>query len=139
MTKIILISCVSKKLNYKAKAKNLYISPLFNYNLKYAHSLKPNKILILSAKYGLIDLDDEIEPYNKTLNRMTKIERKQWSEKVLKQLNKIADLEKDEIIFLAGNNYREYLIPFIKNYKVPLKGLSIGKQLRYLKEKLKNE
>lgn len=137
MRKIILISCVSKKIDYKTKAKSLYMGPLFRYHLRYAYSLKPHKIFILSAKYGLIDLNEEIEPYNKTLNKMTKIERKHWSEKVLNQLNKKVDLKEDEIIFLAGNNYREYLIPFIKNYKIPLKGLGIGKQLKYLKEKLK--
>jgi len=65
-----LISCVSKKLDRKAKARELYVSPLFRLNLKYALSLRPDKIFILSAKYGLIGLNDEIEPYDITLNKM---------------------------------------------------------------------
>ncbi len=139
MKKIVLISCVSKKLTYKSKAKDLYISPLFKFNLKYSNSLSPNKIFILSAKYGLVDLEEEIEPYNKTLNKMRKQEIKEWSEKVINQLKEQTDLQEDEFIFLAGERYRKYLIPYIKNYKIPMQGLGIGKQLKYLKESLEKK
>ncbi len=132
--KIVLISCASKKLQDKTKAKNLYISPLFKANMKYVSSLQPDKIFILSAKYGLLDLDDEICPYNETLNKKSEKEIKLWAEDVLNKLKKEADLKKDEIIFLAGEKYRKYLIPEINNYKIPLKGLGIGKQLKFLKE-----
>ena len=64
-------------------------------------------------------------------------EKKVWANNVLQDLRKVADLNNDEFIFLAGENYRKYLIPHIKNYKIPLKGLSIGKQLQYLKERTK--
>jgi len=137
--KIVLISCVSKKLNHKAQAKELYISSLFKLNMKYAQSLNPDKIFILSAKYGLLSLEEEIEPYNETLNEKTDGEIKEWSEKVLKQLAKEADLENDEIIFLAGEKYRKYLVPQIKNYKIPMEGLGIGKQLEFLKHKTENK
>ena len=133
MNKIILISCVSKKLLHRAKAKDLYTSPLFKMNLKFARSFNPDKIFILSAKYGLVDLDKEIEPYDKTLNFMRSSESKEWAKNVLQDLRRAADLSVDEFIFLAGENYRKYLLPHIKNYKIPLKGLGIGKQLQYLK------
>lgn len=134
MRKIVLISCVSVKQEHKAKAEELYISPLFKYGLAYAKSLKPDQIYILSAKYGLVGLDKVIEPYNVTLNKMSSKEIKEWSERVLSQLRQKIDLDADQIIFLAGKNYRKYLIPHIKNYSIPLKGLGIGRQLKYLKE-----
>lgn len=137
MAKIVLISCVSKKLNHKARAQDIYISPLFKMNLKFSKSFNPDKVFILSAKHGLIWLDKEIEPYDKTLNLMHSTERKEWANNVLQDLKKIVDLDKDEFIFLAGENYRKYLIPHIKNYKIPLEGLSIGRQLQYLKRKIK--
>jgi hypothetical protein len=139
MKKIVLISCVSQKLSHKSKAKDMYISSLFKYNLKYAKSLNPDTIYILSAKYGLLDLNKEIEPYNLTLNTMKSGEIKDWAIKVLNQLNKVTDLQNDEFIFLAGENYRKYLIPHISQYKIPLEGLRIGEQLKYLKEKVSNE
>jgi len=135
MKKIILISCVSKKLSKKARAEDLYISPLFKYSLNYAKLLKPDKIFILSAKHGLVNLKKVIKPYNKTLKDMSVKEVKEWAKMVISQLKRVSDLRKDIFIFLAGEKYRKYLIPHFKNYKIPLKGLSIGKQLKYLKEK----
>lgn len=46
------------------------------------------------------------------------------------------NLKTDEFTILAGKNYREYILPEISNYKIPLEGLSIGKQLKKLKEEL---
>jgi len=139
MAKIVLISCVSKKLHHKSKAQDLYVSPLFQKNLRYAKSLNPDKIFILSAEYGLLDLNREIEPYDKTLNKMSSNEIKEWANSVLNQLQKVSDLDKDEFVFLAGNNYRKFLLPHIKNYKIPMLGLGIGKQLKWLTEKIKHE
>jgi len=133
MVRIVLISCVSKKLSYESKAKDLYISPFFKYSLKYAKSLKPNKIFILSAKHGLLDLRQKVRPYEKTLNNIPQKEIKIWANKVISKLKNVSNLERDKFIFLAGENYRKYLIPYIKKYEVPLKGLTIGKQLKYLK------
>ena len=139
MRKIVLISCVSKKLPHKAKAEDLYTSSLFKYSLRYAKSLRPDNIYILSAEYGLLPLDKEIVPYDKTLNKMPEKEIKKWANDVISQLEERADLQKDEIIFLAGQKYRKYLIPHIRNYKIPLERLSIGRQLNYLKMKLENK
>lgn len=139
MAKIVLISCVSKKLNRKSRAQDLYASPLFRKNLKYANSLNPDKIFILSAKYGLLRLDEEVEPYNQTLNNMSSVEIQQWADLVLARLKEVSSLDEDEFIFLAGENYRKFLIPHLKNYNVPMLGLGIGKQLRWLSERIKNE
>jgi len=131
---IVLISCVSQKLPQRAKAKDLYISTLFKLNLKYANRLKPDSIYILSAKHGLLSLEQEIEPYEQTLNNMRTAEIKEWAGKVLNQLSKVAPLDEAEFTFLAGDKYRKYLLPHIKNVEVPLKGLRIGEQLQRLKE-----
>lgn len=136
MSKIVLISCASKKMSQRAKAKDLYISPLFKMNLAFAHSLHPSKIFILSAKYGLVDYEQELEPYDKTLNKISTSEVKQWAEKVIKQMIGKINFDNDEVIFLAGEKYRKYLLPNFRKTSIPLKGLSIGKQLHYLKNKI---
>ncbi|MFQ5709615.1 MAG: DUF6884 domain-containing protein [bacterium] len=135
MATIVLISCVSKKLSHRSKARDLYISPLFRMNLKYAHQFSPEKVSILSAKYGLIQLDEEIGPYDATLNRMSVRERKSWAVGVVAQLREYCDLEKDHFVILAGKKYRQYLLPHLKSYEIPLEGLPIGKQLQFLKAK----
>jgi cytoplasmic iron level regulating protein YaaA (DUF328/UPF0246 family) len=105
-------------------------------NLAFAHSLLPDKIFILSAKYGLVDLEQELEPYEQTLNTMSASEIKLWSEKVREQIGGKIDLKNDEVVFLAGEKYRKHLLPFFDKTSVPLKGLGIGKQLHYLKNKI---
>lgn len=131
--RIVLISCVSQKLPHRAKAKDLYISTLFKLNLKYANKLKPDGIYILSAKYGLLNLEQEIEPYEQTLNNMHVGEVKQWANQVLEQLRKIRSGEETEFVFLAGEKYRKFLLPHMKNTTIPLEGLRIGEQLQKLK------
>jgi len=139
MAKIALISCVSKKLPHKAKARDLYISLLFQKSLKYTESLGPNKIFVLSAKYRLLRLNREIYPYNITLNKMSVKERKEWASAVICELKEETNLEEDNFIILAGIKYRQYLLPYIKNYEIPLEGLKIGEQLHQLNERILNE
>jgi len=137
MKKIVLISCVSKKLSRPARAKDLYISSLFKKSLDYADRQNPDKIFILSAKYRLLPLNRTISPYNLTLNKMSVKERKDWAKKVITEFKREANLNNDEFIFLAGVNYRKFLIPEIKNYKIPMKGLRFGKQLKFLTDRFK--
>jgi len=136
MNNIVLISCAIKKKNYETKAKDLFISPLFKYNLRYSKFFKPSKIFLLSSKYGLLNLDEKIKPYYLRLEKEPIEKVKKWSEKVIKQLSEKTDLNKDNYIFLAGKKYREFLIPKLKNFDVPLKGLGIGKQIKFLKEEI---
>jgi len=136
---IILISCVSKKRSYNTQAKDLYNSPLFRLNMQYAQKLAPSKIFILSAKHGLIDIHDNIEPYDLTLNSMSSNERKLWSNKVLNQLIANCDLQRDHFIILAGQKYRQHLIEQLSSYEIPMQGLTIGKQLQFLKRRIANE
>jgi Family of unknown function (DUF6884) len=114
----------------------LYASPLFQLSLRYAKTICPDVIYILSAKHGLVDLDTTIEPYNVTLNEMTTSERKTWAEAVVAQLGKRTDIMKDHFVLLAGQNYRRHVIPYLQSFELPLEGLSIGKQLQFLSRKL---
>lgn len=134
MAEIYLLSCVKSKRDHACKAESLYTSSLFKKSLELAKSKKPERIFILSAKYGLLKLSDKIEPYEKTLNKMPKTERLQWASRVIHQLQKQASLDKDTFVFLAGQRYREELLPVLKNYKIPMEGLPFGKQLQWLEE-----
>lgn len=136
MRKIVLLSCVSKKLSRRAPARELYISPLFKLALAYAGSLHPHAIYVLSAKHGLVELDKVVAPYNETLTVKRDADVRVWSRKVLQELGAKADLERDEFIFLAGERYRRHLIPSLAHVRIPLEGLGLGKQLQFLKRAL---
>ena len=130
---IVLNSCASQKQPHRAKARDLYISTLFKLNLNYAEKLKPDEIFILSAKHGLLSLEQEIEPYEQTLNNMRSSEIKVWANRVLEQIKEVCSIDETEFTFLAGDKYRKHLLPHIKNSKIPLEGLRIGQQLQKLK------
>lgn len=139
MSIIVLIACASKKRLARAKAADLYSSPLFELSLRYARQVGPDAIFILSAKHGLLALEDEIEPYNVTLTGMPARERRNWAARVIRQLRERADPQNDHFVLLCGEKYREYLIPWLASYEVPMKGLQIGKQLQWLKEQVGDE
>lgn len=137
MAKIVLIACSKTKLSHEAKARDLYQGDLFKKSLEYSESvLKPEKIFILSAKYELLGLNRKIKPYERTLNKMKKAKRTIWANNVIGQLRRVANIKKDRFIFLASAKYREYILPHIANFEVPMKGLSQGNQLKYLKMRL---
>src|SRR5450759_2994064 len=131
MKRVVLIPCVSQKLSHAALAKDLYVSSLFKFCLRYAKTLKPDLIFILSAKYGLVALDQPLEPYNDTLNTKRDAEIRQWAQGVVQQLRSKVDLERDTVIFLAGEKYRRHLIGQIRQPEIPLMGLSIGRQFNF--------
>ncbi len=130
--KIVFLSCVKSKRGYPCRAGDMYTSPLFHKMMTYARRLHPKRIFILSAKYGLLNPDDMIEPYEQTLKTMKVNERQRWARDVLSDLARCCDLETDRFIFLAGLPYRENLVPHLKHYEVPMEGLSFGRQLHWL-------
>ena len=137
MKTIVLISCAKEKKEEpgKVKAAELYISDLFEKSLTYAKQLTTSEnIYILSGKYHLLPLDEEIETYNVFLGDKPKEERMLWGKVVIEQLSKVADLQKDKFIILAGEDYVEPLQEDLKNIALPLKGLRSGERGKYLKE-----
>lgn len=136
MRTIVLISCVSSKLPRKAPARELYISPLFRFNLAYAAMLRPDAIFILSAKHGLLALDTVVAPYDETLNTKKDADIRAWAANVLTEIEKKTDTKRDEFVFLAGERYRRHLVPALAHVKIPLLGLGLGKQLQFLKRAL---
>jgi len=133
---IILISCCGPKLKDRSRAKDIYISPRFKYSLQCAKKLRPDMIFILSSKYGLLNMYKEIDPYDETLNNKSIDYIINWSSLVVKELSKVVDLQNDMFIFFAGERYRKYILPYINHYRIPLKGMRIGQQLKFMKEHL---
>ncbi len=132
MRRIVLVACAAPKRSQPSRARDLCTSSHFRKILLYAERLSPDEIYILSAKYGLLGLDDEVQPYEITLNAMPAADVKFWAAQVLQQLAQRTDLQQDQFVFLAGAKYRRYLVPHLAHVEVPFEGLTIGKQLRSL-------
>ena len=139
--RIALISCTKSKDSVPCMAKDMYLkSDLFTKASTYVKQNNYDNWFILSAKYGLLSKEEVIEPYNLTLKTMKTMERKQWSLKVLNQLEENVQGQYC-VDFYASKEYREYLIPELekKGIKctIPLEGKGIGKQLGFYKTHIK--
>ena len=128
-----LVSCTKSKRSHRCPAREMYqASELFRKAYKYAIK-HYDYVAILSAKYGLLLPEEEIDPYQLTLKSMTTEEQRNWSEKVLSQLEgKLDALGISEVFFHAGFEYRRHLVEQLGERgircHVPLKGLGIGQQ-----------
>ncbi len=76
-----------------------------------------------------------ISPYDLTLNTMPIAARRQWAIRVLNELEPHLD-GIESVVFLAGQRYREFLAASLRgrglSISVPMEGLRIGEQLRWL-------
>ena len=74
----LLLGCSSEKLPGRAAARDLYASPRFQRRRRYAEaSAKP--WAIVSAKHGLVDPNELIDPYNLSLDALSDAERATWA------------------------------------------------------------
>jgi hypothetical protein len=131
---VCLVSCVGLKRATPAPAKELYQSDWFTKARVYAERVG-SRWYILSAKHGLVHPDDVIAPYEQTLNAMGVSERRTWAHLIQSQMDRqMPDAMRIEV--LAGKRYREFLMDYLNRragtVDVPMAGLRIGEQLRWL-------
>jgi hypothetical protein len=82
---ILLLGCGKSKLDHPAPAGDLYTGPVFRARRAYAEATGL-RWYILSAKYGLLDPDEMIGPYDVCLARQPVSYRRCWAEQVAEQL-----------------------------------------------------
>ena len=119
-------------------AKDLYIGIYFKTILRYAESLHPDKIYILSAHYGVLELDDEIAPYNRKLNAASRREQKIWAYNCYRQLQEKNINFNEHTIFLGGKVYWQYLSRLFPNREIPFAHLKNGVQVHIMQERFGN-
>lgn len=90
MANVILIACSKQKEAAPRPARQLYKSQLFTKSLAYAEQRGADTIYILSAKHGLLGPNQVIAPYDETLSRQPRAERRRWAQRVLGQLKRVA-------------------------------------------------
>lgn len=91
----------------------------------------------MSAKYGLLEPNDLIKPYELTLNKMSVDERKKWTEKVITQLKSKNVSFNQKAIFLCGNKYNQFLKNKFIEYETPLSNMGFGYQIQYMNNEMK--
>ena len=140
-----LVACVSQKLDRPSPAADLYRSDWFVKARAYVEAV-PRPWLILSAKHGAVEPSAIVATYDVAMADHDKLTRAALAEKiaavVLAKL--VAMGERTEgtalggtVEILAGVLYREHLVGILERagctVVVPMQGLGIGQQKRWLK------
>ena len=132
-----LINCSKTKADRSCKAKEMYSgSTSFNLKVKYAEKYLDDW-MILSTKYGVIDKDRIIEPYELCLTThrnsektsikiMNKDHIRKWKIHVRSQILSL----RASIVYLTSKPYWEDL----PEGETPLVGMKFANQLKWLKE-----
>ena len=136
-----LVSCIKTKREEPATPKDLYTSDYFQKMRAYAET-HHDEWWILSAKHGLLAPDGPpIEPYDETLTTASKAQQRTWAQQVASQLaDKGLLTDGTTLVFHAGRDYYEELLPLIENrnvtIQIPTEGLRIGKKKAWYKNHL---
>lgn len=121
-----LVACSASKLASAAPARQLYQGALFKKQVAWLEA-RGHRWAILSAKHGLVQPEQVIEPYDQTLSEMSAAARALWSTRTNMQLK--ATFPGQIFLVLAGKLYRSAVrdLPF----QAPANGLTIGRQLAF--------
>lgn len=127
--KICIIGCSATKAAEPMAAKDFYTSDYFKKRLALARlQVDDAHIFILSAKHGLIGLNETVEPYDLRLGQKGSVDPETVQNQAIER-----NIDMKHAIVLAGKDYVELAKKVWPGLHAPLKG-GIGEQLKQLKE-----
>lgn len=129
MKRLGLIGCSESKLATAAPARSIYTSQLFRMTLAYAETTC-DRVVVLSAKHGLIELDQVIKPYDMTIRKFNRDQKSAWTKKVIAQL---ITYRRWQFVYLAGAVY----INGLPDGEQPMKGLDVLQRYTWLSQQEK--
>lgn len=133
---IVLLGCGAAKARESRRAIDMYIGGLFRCSRMYCERIG-GPHFILSARFGLLDPQRVIEPYDATLQRAAT--RRAWSALVLEALDVVTD-EDRELVVLAGSAYVDGWARGLEAagriVLAPMRGLDLYQRLGWLRRQL---
>lgn len=143
--RIVVVACSAGKAVEARQAQDLYTSDLFRKSSALAKQMVANcqadAWFILSAKHGLLEPTQVIEPYDVKLDDLTKAQYAAWKRRVMRQMPGPLSLLPfsdwaDSVVALCGATYREVLADYCDDIgsalEAPMAGLGIGQQKAWL-------
>lgn len=126
-----LVSCGAQKADSPQLARHLYRSTLFRLSLEHAEA-QAARVLILSARHGLVSPDQQLAPYDASLRHLGPMALLRW----LQSVHETLPVPAGRVLLLAGGVYLDKLRPELvrRGWQVdaPLERLTIGRRLQWL-------
>lgn len=127
---MVIVTCGARKGTLPAQAADLYTGPYYRACMRYAQVIAPpERIRILSAKHGLLRLDDVTAPYEQTLGQPGAIA----PSAVRLQASQQNIIGEQQVVVLGGSNYVALARKVWPHATAPLAGMRMGNQMRWLK------
>jgi Family of unknown function (DUF6884) len=125
---VTLVGCGKAKLERPAPARFLYTGNLFRAALEHATATS-DVVFIVSAKHGLVELDDTLEPYDVTLHPK---DAHRWALEVVRKLDVcVTRTPLTAVVVYAGGVYGRALGEVLPMASQPCAHMTIGQRLRY--------
>lgn len=135
---VVLLGCGKAKASEARPARELYTGNLFRLSLRYAElrAAEGGVVYVVSAEHGLVELDQVVEPYEKSLQGSSKREREAWGLRTFDDVRR-RHQQPGNVVILAGDVYayplRRAALLAKWTFEEPLRGLDIGGRLAQLK------
>ena|GEM_PF-861234 len=129
--RLVIVGCGARKRTTISDAGNMYIGSYHRAARRAADALlRPgDRVMILSAKHGLLALDDPIRPYELRLGQAGAVD----ADTVRRQAEELGLLAAGEVIVLAGKAYADMVTAVWPHALRPLDGYAgLGHQLHRL-------
>lgn len=137
---IAIVGCGKAKLAHAAPAADLYTGSLFRAARRYAETC--DEWRIISARYGLLDPETVLEPYEQRIHPK---ERQQFGQVAANRIvSEFLDCGPYELVLLAGEDYARPIADAMRGnpggapwrcncvgVREPLAGLGLGKRLSW--------
>jgi hypothetical protein len=126
---LVVITCGSRKLDHRAPAGELYTGTYHRACRRAAEALEPERLLILSSAYGLLRLDDIIDPYDTAVDDPDSITAAQ----LIVQAEERGVLSLDPVVVFAGARHVRLAHAVWPHAMSPLAGIGgMGKHIAYM-------
>lgn len=112
-TSVLLIGCVKSKRPEPAPARSLYTGALFGKRVAYAEA-SGLPWFVLSSRWGLVDPDELIAPYDMYLGDTSSAYRRAWGDFVTAQLAQRMSLAGTTVEIHAGDHYVNAVRPALE-------------------------
>lgn len=127
-----LIGCGRKKRSHLCRAADMYTGSLFRTTWAYAEGRGERKII--SARYGLVEPDQLVSPYDQTI-RNDCDSHNLALQVIASLLSRLPYPQR--VVILASEPYYRHIVPELRaagmEVETPLHGLTMGQRMHFLR------
>lgn len=132
---IAIIPCTNQKSSIPGPAREVWQGQHFQLTLAHTEIFY-DKVYVMSFKYGMIEPDFRIEPYDLNIKYANARQKLEWWWKIRDDVKRIAEEDKPSLIAVYTGSFerdrlmREFVRNGVRQVILPWEGLGIGERMQ---------